>query len=176
MGNMATFLTCLAICGAKILEISIQSVKTVCMVKGERKLAALLAFIECLVWGFVISSVISSLSSNIWLLLSYCVGYASGLFLGSIIESKIALGTSNVQIMVDNDHVALVEQDLKENEHGFTVLDGHGSKATMHVVIMILARKIVKKTMREIREICDGDVFMVSSEISNFTGGYGVRK
>jgi hypothetical protein len=30
--------------------------------------------------------------------------------------------------------------------------------------------------MREIREICDGDVFMVSSEISNFAGGYGIKK
>ena len=173
---MATFLTCLAICGAKVTEISIQSIKTVCMVKGERKLAALLGFVECLVWGFVISSVISSLSSNVWLLLSYCVGYASGLFLGSIIESKIALGTSNIQIMVDEHHVVVVEDYLKSNGHGFTIIDGRGSKATMHLIIMVLARKDVKRTMREIRQMCDGDVFMVSSEISNFTGGYGIRK
>jgi uncharacterized protein YebE (UPF0316 family) len=174
--NWEIILTCFAICGAKILEVSIQSVKTVCMVKGERKLAALLAFVECLVWGFVISSVITSLSSNVFLLLSYCVGYASGLFLGSVIESKIALGTSSVQIMVANDRIERVKAYLKERGHGFTVLDGHGSKETMHVVIMVLARKTVKKTMQEIRKICDGDVFMVSSEISNFTGGYGIRK
>jgi uncharacterized protein YebE (UPF0316 family) len=174
--TLKLILTCLMICGAKIVEISIQSIKTVCMVKGERKLAAALAFVECLLWGFVISSVITSLSSNVLLLLSYCIGYASGLFLGSIIESKIALGTSNVQIMVDNDHVALVEKYLKERGHGFTVLDGRGSKETMHVVIIVLARKEVKKTMKAIRQICDNDVFIVSSEISNFTGGYGIRK
>lgn len=174
--TLELILTCLMICCAKIVEISIQSVKTVCMVKGERKLAAALAFVECLLWGFVISSVITSLSSNVFLLLSYCVGYASGLFLGSIIESKIALGTSSVQIMVDNDHIELVEKYLKEKGYGFTVLDGHGSKETMHVVIMVLARKTVKKTMQEIRKLCDGDVFMVSSEISNFAGGYGIRK
>lgn len=173
---MELILTCLAICGAKIVEISIQSVKTVCMVKGERKLAAMLAFCECLLWGFVISSVITSLSSNVWLLLSYCVGYSSGLFLGSIIESKIALGTSSVQIMVNNDHIELVEEYLKKKGYGFTVLDGRGSKAAMHVVIMVLARKDVKKTMREIREMCNKEVFIVSSEISNFTGGYGIRK
>ena len=173
---MTIFLTCLAICCAKILEISIQSVKTVCMVKGERKLAALLGFVECLVWGFVISSVITSLSSNVWLLLSYCIGYACGLFLGSVIESKIALGTSSVQIMVDDNHIKLVENYLKERGYGFTVLDGRGSKEAMHVVIMVLARKVVKKTMRDIREMCEGNVFMVTSEISNFAGGYGIRK
>ena len=173
---MELIFTCLAICAAKIVEISIQSVKTVCMVKGERRFAALLGFIECLLWGLVMSSVITSLSSNIWLLLSYCIGYSSGLFLGSIIESKIALGTSSVQLMVDNAHIELVEKYLKEHGHGFTVLDGHGSKETMHVVIMVLARKTVKQTMREIREICNGNVFMISSEISSFAGGYGIRK
>ena len=173
---MELILTCLAICCAKIIEISIQSVKTVCMVKGERKLAALLGFLECLVWGFVISSVISSLSSNVFLLLSYCVGYASGLLLGSIIESKLALGTSGVQIMVDDKHIELVEEYLKEHGHGFTILDGRGSKSTMHVVIMVLARKTVKNTMKEIKKLCNGNVFMVTSEISAFAGGYGIRK
>jgi uncharacterized protein YebE (UPF0316 family) len=146
------------------------------MVKGERKLAALLGFIECFVWGFVISAVITSLSSNILLLFSYCIGYAAGLFLGSYIESRIALGTSSVQIMVDDEHIEIVEKYLKGKGYGFTVLDGHGSKESMHVVIMILARKVVKNTMKEIREMCNGDVFMVSSEISNFAGGYGIRK
>ena len=173
---MELILTCLAICSAKIVEISIQSVRTVCLVKGERTLAATLAFIECLLWGFVTSSVIASLSSNIWLLLSYCVGYALGLFFGSIIESKIALGTSSVQIMVDDEHLKTVEEYLKEKGYGFTILDGHGSKEAMHVVIVVLARKTVKKTVQEIRKICGGHVFVVTSEISNFTGGYGIRK
>lgn len=169
-------LTCLAICSAKILEISIQSVKTVCMVKGERKIAALLAFIECLVWGFVISAVITSLSSNVWLLLSYCIGYSSGLFIGSIIESKIALGTSNIQIMVDKEHVDSVEKYLIENNHGFTIFDGHGSKEEMFMIVMVLARKDVKSVMKDIKTICENNVFMVSSEVSKFVGGYGIRK
>ena len=173
---MKIVITCLVICFAKILEISIQSVKTVCMVKGERKLAALLAFVECLVWGFVISSVISSLSSNVWLLLSYCVGYATGLFLGSILESKIALGTSSVQIMVDKNHIETVEKFLKENSHGFTILSGHGSKEEMFVVIMVLARKDVKGTIKKIKEICENHAFIVSSEVSKSVGGYGIKK
>ena len=53
-------LVCLLICGAKILEISIQSVKTVCMVKGQKLIAAFLGFIECMVWGLVVSSVIAT--------------------------------------------------------------------------------------------------------------------
>ena len=167
---------CLLICGAKILEISIQSVKTVCMVKGQKLVSAVLGFIECMVWGLVVSSVITTLSEDFTLLFSYCLGYALGLYLGSIIESKIALGTSSVQIMVSKEHIDAVEGYLKENNHGFTILDGRGSKEAMFVVIMVLPRKEVKSTIKDIRNLCGDDVFIVSSEVSKFVGGYGVKK
>ncbi len=169
-------MVCLLICGAKILEISIQSVKTVCMVKGQKAVAAVLGFIECMVWGLVVSSVITSLSDNFMLLFAYCLGYASGLYLGSIIESKIALGTSSIQIMVNNEYIDDVGNYLKEKNLGFTILEGHGSKSEMFVVIIVLPRKEVKTVMGEIRNLCNNKVFMVSSEVSKYTGGYGVRK
>jgi len=167
---------CFVICGAKILEISIQSVKTVCMVKGQKVVSAVLGFIECMVWGLVVSSVITSLSDNFMLLFAYCLGYALGLYFGSIIESKIALGTSSVQVMVSKEYIEAVENYLKEGNHGFTILDGHGSKEEMFVVIMVLPRKEVKAIMAEIRALCNNKVFIVSSEVSKYTGGYGVRK
>ena len=142
---------CFLICGAKVLEISIQSVNTVCMVKGQKIVAAGLGFIECMVWGLVVSSVITSLSDNFMLLFAYCLGYAAGLYLGSMIENKIALGTSNIQLMVSNKYIDCVESYLKENKYGYTVMDGRGSKEAMHVVIMVLPRKEVKNIMGEIR-------------------------
>lgn len=174
--NWSIVLTCLAICGAKILEISISSIKTVCMVKGERKLATLLAFVECLVWGFVISSVIDSLSSNVWLLLSYCVGYSSGLFIGSKIESKIALGTTSINVMVAKKHIEDIENYLREHNNGFAVFDGRGSKGEMSMIVMVVARRDAKKTMAKVRQICDNEVFIVTSDVSKFVGGYGIRK
>lgn len=146
------------------------------MVKGERKLATALAFIECLIWGFVVSSVITSLSSNVWLLLSYCIGYATGLFVGSVIESKIALGTSTISMIVGDEYLAKVEEHLKNHNQGYSVFDGRGSKGPVHRVEVTLPRKDVKGAIKKIREICDNNVFLVSSEVSRFTGGYGVRK
>lgn len=173
---MELFLTCMAICLAKVLEISIQSVKTVCMVKGEKLLASALGFIECLIWGLVISSVIANLSSNFLMLLSYCIGYSTGLFLGSNIENKLALGTSSIQIMVDKENIETVENYLKDHNNGYTVLNGHGSKEEMFVIIIVLPRKSVKNTMKEINEMCTEKVFIVSSEVSKYTGGYGTAK
>ena len=173
---MEIVLTCLAVFAAKVIEIGISSVKTTCMVKGERKLATALAFIECLIWGFVVSSVITSLSSNVWLLLSYCIGYATGLFVGSVVESKIALGTSTISMIVGDEYLAKVEEHLKNHNQGYSVFDGRGSKGPVHRVEVTLPRKDVKGAIKKIREICDNNVFLVSSEVSRFTGGYGIRK
>lgn len=167
---------CFIVCLAKILEISIQSVKTVCMVKNQKIVAACLGFIECVVWGLVVSSVITTLSDNLYLLFSYCLGYSLGLYLGSIIENKIALGTSDIQIIVDKKHISNVENYLRENNHGFTVLKGYGSKDEMFVVIMVLPRRKSKKIINEIKDICENKLFLISYDINNFVGGYGVKK
>lgn len=167
---------CVIVCLAKILEISIQSVKTVCLVKNQKGIAACLAFVECLVWGLVISSIITSLSDNLSLLLSYCLGYALGIVFGSIIENHIALGTSNIQVIVNKEHISIVEDYLRENNHGFTVLQGRGSKDEMYVVIMVLPRKHSKKIINELKEKCEGNLFLIASDINSFVGGYGVKK
>ena len=167
---------CAIICLTKIIEISIQSVKTVCMVKGRRIIASLLAFIECMIWGLVVSSVITSLNNNTSWLVSYCLGYAAGIFIGSLIESKIALGTSALLIMVPDAYIKDVENYFVENNRGLTVFNGRGSKEYMTIVMTILPRKEVKSVIKKITTITENKAFITITEVSNFTGGYGIRK
>ena len=102
LSSLHPALVCIIICVAKIIEISIQSLKTCMMVKGQRLKAAGLGFLECTIWGLVISTMITTLGDNILLLLFYCIGYASGLFIGSSIEGKIALGTSSLELIAND--------------------------------------------------------------------------
>ena len=105
---------CFIVCAAKIIEITIQSLKTCMMVKGQRLKAAALGFVECSIWGLVISTIISTLGDNLALLAFYCGGYAMGLFLGSTLEGKIALGTSNLQLIANDPNTEKIVDYLKE--------------------------------------------------------------
>jgi uncharacterized protein YebE (UPF0316 family) len=98
------------------------------------------------------------------------------MYLGSCIEGKLALGTSSIQMIMDDSHIEKVEAYLKEHNNGYFCNEGHGSKENMFHIIVILPRKSVHKTMKEIKELCEGKVFMVTSEVSKFTGGYGAAK
>lgn len=173
---MELIFSCLIVCFAKILEISVQSVKTVFMVKGQRIQAALLGFLECVIWGLVIASIIDTLGDNYLMLFFYCLGYSTGMYVGSVLEGKIALGTSSIQLMVKSEKVEKVIEYLNNSNRGFTVLDGKGSKEAMSVVMIVLPRKEVKLVMSDIRKLCDKEVFVVSSEVSRFVGGYGIKK
>jgi len=167
---------CLIVCAAKIVEITIQSLKTCMMVKGQRLKAAGLGFIECTIWGLVISTIITTLGDNPLLLLFYCLGYATGLFLGSTIENKIALGTSNLELIAGEKSTEQIIAYLKERDMGYTVFAGHGSKDKMNMIFIVLARKDTPKVLRDIRTACDGKVFVVASEVSKYAGGYGMVK
>ena len=169
-------LVCFLICAAKILEITIQSLKTCMMVKGQRLKAAGLGFIECIIWGLVVSGVIGTLGDNPLRLVFYCAGYAAGLFLGSTIEGKIALGTSNLELIASDDSTDKITAYLKEHDLGYTVLPGHGATEKMNMIFIVLPRKRTKHVLGEIRKCCDNKVFVVASEVSKYAGGYGMVK
>lgn len=176
LASLSPILVCLIVCVAKIVEISIQSLKTCMMVKGQRLKAAMLGFTECMLWGLVVSSIISTLGDNLLLLLFYCFGYAVGLFLGSTIENKIAIGTSNLELIANDESTELITAYLKENNRGYTVFGGHGSVDKMNMIFVVLPRKETPKVLRDIRKCCDNKVFVVASEVSKYAGGYGTVK
>ncbi len=173
---ISPLLVCLLVCCAKIVEITIQSLKTCMMVKGERLKAAGLGFIECTIWGLVISTLIGTLGNDLVLLVFYCIGYATGLFLGSTIESKLALGTSNLEIIASEENTAIITEYLKAHGNGFTIFEGHGSTQKMNMIFIVLPRKESGKVLKELRKKCDKNMFVVASEVSKYAGGYGMMK
>ncbi|MBQ8536431.1 MAG: DUF2179 domain-containing protein [Clostridia bacterium] len=176
LASLPPVAVCFLVFAAKIIEISIQSLKTCMMVKGQRMKAAGLGFLECVIWGLVVSTIISTLGDNLLLLLFYCMGYASGLFLGSTIENKIALGTSNLQLIASEESTEKIIDYLKENNRGYTVFNGHGSKEKMNMIFIVLPRRETQPVLKEIRRICGNKVFVVASEVSKYVGGYGMVK
>ena len=167
---------CFIVCAAKIIEITIQSLKTCMMVKGQRLKAAGLGLLECAIWGLVISTIIGTLGDNLFLLAFYCVGYATGLFLGSTLEGKIALGTSSLQLIANDGNTEIIIEYLKKNSRGYTVFEGYGSKDKMNMIFIVLPRRDIVSITKQIRSICNNNVFVVVDDVNKYSGGYGMIK
>ena len=176
LASIPPVLVCCIVCAAKIIEITIQSLKTCMMVKGQRFKAALLGFVECTIWGLVISTIIGTLGDNLFLLAFYCIGYATGLFLGSTLESKIALGTSSLQLIANDENTALIIKYLQENSRGYTVFNGYGSTDKMNMIMIVLPRRDAVPLLKKIRNLCNNNVFVVVDDVNKYAGGYGMMK
>ena len=176
LGSIHPVAVCFIVCFAKIIEITIQSLKTCMMVKGQRMKAAGLGFIECAIWGLVISTIIGTLGDNLFLLAFYCVGYATGLFLGSTLEGKIALGTSSLQLIANEENTQKITEYLRENSRGYTVFEGKGSTDKMNMIFIVLPRRDTVTLTKQIRKLCQNNVFVVVDDVNKYTGGYGMVK
>ncbi len=176
LASIPPFAVCIIVCAAKIIEITIQSLKTCMMVKGQRLKAAGLGLIECAIWGLVISTIISTLGDNLFLLAFYCVGYATGLFLGSTLEGKIALGTSSLQLIANDENAEKIIEYLKESSRGYTIFEGQGSTDKMNMIFIVLPRRDTVVVAKQIRKICNNNVFVVVDDVNKYSGGYGMLK
>ena len=68
LSSISPILVWLLVCFAKIVEITVQSLKTVLMVKGQSLRAAALGLLECMIWGLAISTIIGTLGNDFYLL------------------------------------------------------------------------------------------------------------
>lgn len=174
--NLHPIVIAIIILLAKTLELSLSAIKTVFISKNKKSFAILFGFTECIVWALIVSAVITSLTSNVWWLLAYCIGYSLGIFIGLLIEEKIALGIRQVEFVVDDFNLLIIEQYLKENNYGFYVTDGYGKSGGLYIIKTIVQRKNETKVIKEIGEIANWHFFTSTSDVSKTIGGYGLRR
>ncbi len=79
------------ICLARIIDVTMSTVRIIFVSKGQKFLAPILGFFETLIWLLAITSIMQHLDQ--WQnYVAYALGFSLGTFSGIIIENKIALG------------------------------------------------------------------------------------
>ena len=74
---------------AKILDVSMGTIRILLIAKNKRKTASCLSFFEMFIWLMAISNIMKNLD-NIYCGIAYAVGYAAGVYTGMVIEEKIS--------------------------------------------------------------------------------------
>src|SRR5690606_34194281 len=93
---------------ARIADVSINTIRIIYVLGGRRLTATLLGFFESLIWLMAISQIFEQLDN--WVCyFAYPAGFASGIFVGMIIEEKIAYGKVIVRIITRKDITVLIE-------------------------------------------------------------------
>jgi uncharacterized protein YebE (UPF0316 family) len=77
---------------ARIVDVSVGTVRTIVTVQGRTRLAFVLGFIEVTIWVTIISAIVQQIYTAPILAIFYGLGFATGNVVGIALERKIALG------------------------------------------------------------------------------------
>jgi uncharacterized protein YebE (UPF0316 family) len=146
----------------RIIDVTLGTLRIIFVSKGEKYKAPLIGFFEVLIWIVVISEIFSR-ANDMVAYISYAAGYASGNFVGIIIEQRIAFGIILCRIYTRKNGKDLVSI-FNANNFGATLLEATGSVEKIQIIETVIERKEMKKVEKLVIEF-DPDVFYVVEDV-----------
>jgi len=124
---------------ARIVDVSIGTMRIIFVSKNLKKLAPLVGFFEVFIWINVIGQVMQNANSIIHYI-AYAGGFAAGNYIGIVIEERIAMGNAIVRIITKEDTDDLLKY-LRKEKCGVTIIDAQGKKGEVKVLLTVVQRK-----------------------------------
>ena len=152
---------------ARVLDMSLATMRTLMLVRGKGLIAASIGFFEIMIYITALNKVVSGLSNPVNLVV-YALGFATGNFMGSFIEEKLALGLTTVQIITERHDIGDM---IRNMGFGVTSLEGKGREGFKEVLIVSLPRKELKSLLNYIDEN-DSTAFITIMDTRASKGGY----
>jgi uncharacterized protein YebE (UPF0316 family) len=135
---------------ARICDVSIGTMRIIFVSKGKKDIAPILGFFEVLIWIIAISKMVQNLDNYVNYV-AYAAGFATGNFVGMIIEEKLAMGIQMIMIFTNEKGMELVSL-LNNNGFGATTIEAHGAKEKVHLVYSIVHRNELEKVLEIIND------------------------
>lgn len=135
---------------ARILDVSIGTIRMIFISKGLKKIAPILGFFEVFIWILVIGQIMKDVSHWVYYLF-YAGGFAAGTYIGMWLEDKLSVGKVLVRIITQKDATRLIEKFKKEN-YKITTCDAQGKKGEVKIIFTIINKKKLKQIIKIITE------------------------
>jgi uncharacterized protein YebE (UPF0316 family) len=150
-GVFAYLLLPLLIFLARICDVSISTIRIIYMLGGRRYTSTILGFFEAFIWLMAIRQIFQHLDN--WVCyIAYPAGFASGIFVGMLIEERIAYGKVIVRIITRKDVVPLI-QFLNTQSFRYTKVVAEGPDGNENLVFTVLQRERLDDLLKKLKEI-----------------------
>jgi uncharacterized protein YebE (UPF0316 family) len=118
--------------------------------KGFKYLAPAIGFFEILIWLIAIGQIFQNLTNPLYYI-AYAAGFATGTFIGIVIENKLSIGTELVRIITQKEAPKLVEALEKE---GYIVThdDVEGREGPVKIIYAVIDRHDAPNVVKTIKK------------------------
>lgn len=153
---------------ARVIDVSLGTVRIILISKGYRLQATLLGFFEVLIWIIVIGQIMQNLD-NFFYYIAYSAGFATGTAVGMYLEKRLSLGMVMLRVVTKYEAVDLLEY-VRQQEFNATVVNGEGKYGEVKVLFMVLKRSQLNPIINKIKEY-NPNAFYTVEDIRFVSGG-----
>lgn len=149
----------LMIFAARICDVTIGTIRIILVARGQKVVAPILGFVEVFIWIVAIGQIMGNLDNWVTYIF-YAAGFATGNYVGMVVEEKIALGIVGLRLVTAKPAGELIVA-LKENGYGHTHMDANGATGPVNVLFITVGRKQLKDLVALINEFNQGAFYTV---------------
>ena len=155
---------------ARIVDVSLGTLRTISIIQGRKWMAFWLGFFEVILWLIVISTVIHKIQEVPVLGICYALGFATGNMVGIKMEGWLALGHIILRV-ISREHFKRLAQDIRENGFSVTVFHGEGRRGPVAELYIVCRRRELKMLLLLIQQI-DPTAFYVTEQAGSVSKIY----
>ncbi|MGD9978400.1 MAG: DUF2179 domain-containing protein [Bacteroidales bacterium] len=153
---------------ARICDVTIGTLRIIFVSKGQRNIAPILGFFEVFIWIVAISQIMGNLN-NIACYFGYAAGFATGNYVGMLVEERIAVGNLLVRVITTKEGMKLVKL-LSVKGFGATSFNAEGSTGSVNIVYSVVNRKDLAEIQTILYEF-DPRLFYTIEDIRKVNAG-----
>lgn len=168
--NQELLILCITIFCARIMDVSLGTIRTMYTVKGRKYTAAAIGFFEVFLWFTVVREALSTDSKSLFVAFAYAAGYAIGTLIGIGLSEKFINGIVSLKITLSSEDDTIVEE-IRNKGYAVTVMTGKGKEADKYILLMEIEKKNLEKTQKLIKKL-DEKAYIVVSETKYTQNGY----
>lgn len=172
---MGEFLFLLLIVIAKVVEVTVGTIRIVMITKGERRIGSILAFIEVVLWCVLAGTVLTNIAEAPGKIIAYSLGFAIGNYVGSLLEERIGIGLCEMSVILLEEHGAQVAKALRDAGYAVTQIKAQGKNHPREMLILYVPRNKANSCIETIRNVEQNAVITLSDKKPIY-GGFGMLR
>ena len=167
-GALTPVLIPLLVFGARVIDVSLETLRIILLARGGRFIVPTIAFIEIIFWVVSLGLVVNDFTNPVYLL-SYAAGFATRNYVGILLEERLAMGVCILRVITSREDRSLIDA-IRATGYGVTVVAAEGLQGPCTIFYSVVRRYDLLRITEMVEEMSPS-AFCTIEDVRSTTRG-----
>jgi uncharacterized protein YebE (UPF0316 family) len=160
--QLGTLLLGMAVFLARVVDVSMGTMRTISIVQGRTKIAFVLGFLEVSIWLVVISAVVNDIMTKPLLGVFYALGFSTGNVVGIKLEKRLAFGHIILRV-ISTCNGRTMADSIRDSGYAVTTFEGEGRCGLVTMIYVVCRRRDLQEIIPLVKSV-EPDAFYITEQ------------